>query len=273
MSSFRYLAFVLALSMFVAVGSMGAYATDKRDKTWVDLKEEFFENVIIEDGNAILKIDAPKRAEDAAIVPISVTVDPSVTIKRLVLFVDENPIPMAADFTFGPASPSASFSTRLRVNSYSYVRVVAEADDGKHYMTKAFVKASGGCSAPANKDIAAAKAQLGRMKLRLFPPKQSASAGTKQSGLREAQIMIRHPNSSGFQMDQVSMLYIPAHFVDNIEVRQGDELVMKVEGGISLSENPNLRFHYKAAGKSQISVLASDNEDGKFERSWPITGS
>ena len=74
-------------------------------------------------------------------------------------------------------------------------------------------------------------------------------------------------------MDQVTMLYIPAHFVDLIEVRQGDQLVMKVEGGISLSENPNLRFHYNNIGPSEITVKATDNEDGNFTRSWPTTGS
>ena len=85
--------------------------------------------------------------------------------------------------------------------------------------------------------------------------------------------MIRHPNSSGFQMDQVTMLYIPAHFVDTIEVHHGNQLVMKLEGGISLSENPNLRFHYTSTGQDQITVKATDNEDGSFTRSWPTTGS
>ena len=172
-----------------------------------------------------------------------------------------------------PASPTASFSTRLRVNSYSYIRVVAETADGKLHMTKTYVKASGGCSAPANKDIAAAKAQLGRMKLRLFPQAKAAGASDVQSGAREAQIMIRHPNSSGFQMDQVTMLYIPAHFVDAIEVTYDNQLVMKVEAAISLSEDPNIRFFYKYNGAGEIRVRATDNEQKEFVGAWPVTGS
>ena len=42
-------------------------------------------------------------------------------------------------------------STRVRVNNYTDVHAVAELSDGKLYMTKTYVKASGGCSAPATK--------------------------------------------------------------------------------------------------------------------------
>lgn len=273
MPALRAFLFVFSLVALMGAQAVTASATDPREKAWGDLKEEFFENVEIADGSALLAIEAPKRAHDAAVVPVKITAQPGTKFKRLVLFVDENPIPMAADFTFGKASPSATFSTRVRVNSYSYVRAVAEAEDGKHYMVKTYVKASGGCSAPASKDLAAAKAQIGRMKLRFFPPQKDKALGAGQSGVREAQIMIRHPNTSGFQMDQVTMLYIPAHFVDLIEVHQGNDLVMKVEGGISLSEDPNLRFYYSDGGKGEITVRAKDNEDGEFTRSWPVTGS
>lgn len=42
-------------------------------------------------------------------------------------------------------------ATRVRVDDYSYVRAVAETADGKLHMVKAFVKASGGCSAPPSR--------------------------------------------------------------------------------------------------------------------------
>ena len=158
-----------ALAIMGPVSAPSAFATDKRDQTWSELKVDFFDDKTILDGSDFLKLKAPKRADDAAIVPVEFSVEPGKKIKRVVLFVDENPIPMAADITFGPASPTASFSTRLRVNSYSYIRAVAQTEDGKLHMTKTYVKASGGCSAPANKDLAAAQAALGKMKLRLFP--------------------------------------------------------------------------------------------------------
>ena len=60
-------------------------------------------------------------------------------------------------------------------------------------MTGAFVKASGGCSAPASRSGEDALAGLGEMRLRDF--------GAAPDGRREAQVMIRHPQFSGLQRD------------------------------------------------------------------------
>ena len=130
MPAYRSFLFVFSFLALIVAQVVSANAADPREKSWGDLKQEFFENVEIADGSSVLTIDAPTRAHDAAVVPIKITAAPGAKFKRLVLFVDENPIPMAADFSFGKGSPSATFSTRVRVNSYSYVRAVAEGDDG-----------------------------------------------------------------------------------------------------------------------------------------------
>ena len=167
----------------------------------------------------------PARAEDAAIVPVTMRVtlppgDPR-RLKALTLVIDDNPVPVAATFTFGDDAGVSAISTRVRVNSYTDVHVVAELSDGKLYVVKTYVKASGGCSAPAAKNADEAIASLGRMKLRVF----GRPTGGPTSAPREAQIMIRHPNNSGLQRDQVSLLYIPANFVDELRVWQGDALL------------------------------------------------
>ena len=76
--------------------------------------------------------------------------------------------------------------------------------------------------------------------------------------------MIRHPNYSGLQMNQLTRLYIPAKFVDHIAVRQGGELVFEMEGGISLSEDPVIGFDYKANG-APLRVRARDTDGRAFE--------
>ena len=68
--------------------------------------------------------------------------------------------------------------------------------------------------------------------------------------------MVRHPNYSGMQMNQLTGLYIPAKFVEHMEVRKGDELVFDMEGGISLSENPNIHFTYAVGVDGPLSVCA-----------------
>src|ERR1700694_2919460 len=132
------------------------------------------------------------------------------TLKSLALVIDENPAPVAGTFTIGPRSGVTATSTRVRVNAYSYVRLVAELSDGQLYGVKTFVKASGGCSAPAASNADATKSLLGQMKFRRFPQ--------EADGLPEAQIMLRHPQNSGLQMDQLTRLYIPPYFIENLKV-------------------------------------------------------
>jgi sulfur-oxidizing protein SoxY len=43
-----------------------------------------------------------------------------------------------------------------------------------------------------------------------------------------------------------------------------------MEGGISLSEDPNFRFSYARTGAKTISVIAHDNKGATFKGEWPI---
>ena len=178
--------------------------------------------------------------------------------------IDKNPAPVAAVFSFAPDSGIGALSTRVRVNSYSHVRAIAETKDGRLLMVSRFVKASGGCSAPSSKNAQRALAQMGRMKLRQFSPKPDAK------GLGEAQLMIRHPNYSGLQMDQLTGYYIPAHFVRKIDIHQGNKLLLSIEGAISLSEDPTVRFDYRRQGETKLRARVEDTDENVFSGSWPV---
>lgn len=216
------------------------------------------------DGAGLYAIETPFRAEDAATVPVRIRqAEGAPAVRSLTLVVDENPAPVAAEFAFGPAMQPLDLETRVRVDAYSNVRAIIEAEDGATYMVGNFVRASGGCSAPASKDAAAALAALGQMKVRWY------GDAPRQSGVRrEAQVMLRHPNYSGMQRDPLTRLYVPAQFVDTLEVRQGDDLLFSVTGGISISEDPTFRFAYADAGEP-VSVRATDTDGGVFEGSFP----
>ena len=205
-----------AISVLVLAAPVWADGED--ESRWNALREMLFQDRPIHDGAEILALDAPYRAHDAAVVPISIELAFPQTeerhIKTVTLLIDENPLPVAGRFHFTPASGRASLSTRVRVNAYTNIRAIAETSDGKLYMTKRYVKATGGCSAPAGKDPDAALARLGKMKVR-----QSDALVLGEPNL--AQLLISHPNHTGMQMDQVTHLYVPAHFVNNIEVRFG----------------------------------------------------
>jgi sulfur-oxidizing protein SoxY len=236
------------------------------EETWNSIKGDIFKDRPILDGSGLVVLDAPRRAEDAAVVPIGMRVnfspDDKRTLQSLTLVIDENPAPVAGTFTIGPHSGVTSISARIRVNSYSYVRLVAELSDGKLYGVKTFVKASGGCSAPAASNADATKSALGQMKFRTFR--------SEGDTLPEAQIMLRHPQNSGLQMDQLTRLYIPPFFIENLKIWQGDELMVTVDGGIAISEDPNIRFNYKPNGAADFRVEAVDTDKHVFRNVWPV---
>ena len=84
--------------------------------------------------------------------------------------------------------------------------------------------------------------------------------------------MIRHPNYSGMQRNQVTNLFIPAFFVHELEVFQGDERLFRMEGGISISEDPVFRFSYTPNGAEQFRVRAVDTDGSVFEQVFDIQG-
>ena len=263
--------YAAALAIFAASAAMAADPEIKNPlvegETWADLKYDIVGDREIADGSALIALDAPYRAEDAAIVPLHLTqTDPDADIGSLMIVIDENPAPLAGDFTFGPGMSPLDFELRVRVNQYSNIRVIADTGDGL-VMTGRFVKASGGCSAPASKDPEVALASMGQMRLRSFGDKPAMS-----NTWREAQIMIRHPNYSGLQRDQITQLFINAHFIDELEVYQGEELLFTMEGGISISENPVFRFAYRDNGAPALRVRARDTEGNIFEQILPKDG-
>jgi sulfur-oxidizing protein SoxY len=220
------------------------------------------------DGSDVIAIEMPYRAEDAAIVPVTLKTRLSPGdnrhIRTITLVIDRNPAPMAAKFELGTDAGVSEISTRVRVNNYTDVHAVAELSDGQLYMVKTYVKASGGCSAPAAKNAEEARNRLGQMRYRQF----ARTDQERLNGVREAQVMIGHPNNSGLQMDQLTQFYIPAYFVNDLRLWQDDSLVLAMEGGISISEDPNLRFTYVSNGGKRFRAEARDTEGHIFRNEW-----
>ena len=272
---FAKIGFAVALVAFSFSSAVNAETIKnplKDGETWNELRYDVFDDREIKDAAGVFTLDAPYRAHDAAIVPITIIqdADTDLTIEKLTLIVDENPAPVVAEFEFGPAMGALDFETRIRIDLYSNVRAIVEASDGELYMTGRFVKASGGCSAPALKDMESSIANAGKMKVRFFPSKDETAALPQSGGRPEAKVMMRHPNFSGMQMNQVTQLFIPAFFVDEMEVKQGDDLVFRLTAGISISEDPVFRFKYTRNGAETFAVRASDTDGSVFEKIFEI---
>ena len=238
---------------------------------WPGIRKELFASRDITDEATTLSLEAPVRAEDAAIVPLTIRIPKAIAgdVKKLTLVIDKNPAPIAGVFTFGAGAGLGDrvISTRVRVDMYTNIRAIMETSDGKLHMVTKYVKAAGGCSAPALKDADEALAALGKMQLKtLAVPNQSAA-------MREGQVMIKHPNYSGMQMNQLTGLYIPAKYVQQLDVMRDGEIVFQLEGGISLSEDPNIRFTYGDGGTGVLEVTARDTDGSVFKARAAPSGS
>lgn len=258
----------LAMVFLLALSVLPAMADE--DDPWPDIRAHLFEDREIVDGAGVIRLDAPKRAEDAAVVPIKVSADIPQTadryIEKIHLLIDKNPAPIAGVFHMTPSSGVATIATRVRVNEYTNVRAIAEMNDGTLYMATRFVKASGGCSAPALKDHEVAMSRMGKMKVKNITPFTPGEPN-------QVQVMISHPNYSGLQMDQVSRNWVPPHFVETIDVAYGGRTIMSVEGDISLSENPTVRcFSFVPEEVGELQVKAVDTEGTVFTTVTPIGG-
>ncbi len=234
---------------------------------WQKVRTSLFQNrPITAAGQDVIALEAPTRAEDAAIVPIALRAGfaqtPQRFIDKVYLVIDNNPSPISATFHFTQLSGRADIETRVRIEQYTFVRAIAETNDGKLYMATRFVKASGGCSAPPGKDAQAALASLGRIRLRVEDNNASQPV--------LAQLMLSHPNTSGLVMDQVTRLYAPADYVRALRVTLGGAPVLTAELDISISENPNFRFYVFPRASGELRAEVDDTQDRHFAASIPI---
>jgi sulfur-oxidizing protein SoxY len=271
-TSFVAAAATISCTLASFIGPAAAQqTTTSSDEIWAGLKGDVFGDRPILVDTGLVRIEAPKRAQDAALVPVDIYIDPAKSlegVKSVTMIIDVNPAPVAATFQLGKDAGVTHLSTRVRVNDYSYLRAIAETQSGELHMARTFVKASGGCSAPAAKNTDEAMASMGQMKLRQFVP----PAGETMTKVEELQLMIRHPNNSGLQRDPLTQYFIPAHFVENLSISQGDRLILSMQGGISISEDPNFRFDFSAHGTDEIRVEAVDTDGKVFRDQWPLDG-
>jgi sulfur-oxidizing protein SoxY len=258
-----------AIAVLVATAAAMAAPPAPADEFWPALVRDLFQNREISESTGFVVLDAPAKAEDAALVPMTMSVrqppDESRRVVKMSLVIDENPVPLAGTFTLGEKGGVVQIATRVRLNANTYVHLVAELSDGSLTESKRYVYAAGGCSAPTAKTADALRSSLGKLKFSLLPD--------LVRGRRVAAVMIRHPNFTGMQMDESTHDYTPARYVDHFAVYQDDDLVFSVDGGISISEDPNFRFAFAADPSRTLRVEAGDITGARFTSAWPVLAS
>jgi len=257
--------FFAVTTIFSATAPAGDSDDATRASRWQALQKALFPSRSLHDGAGIVKLDAPPRALDAALVPITVDLSTVKPIKGVYVVIDNNPSPLAAHFAFGPKADPHSLKMRVRVDAYTDMHAIAETQDGQLFVATRFVKASGGCSAPAGSDDSAALADIGRMKLHLIG---DFTAGKPE----QAVLMVRHPNFNGMQMNQITRYYTPPRFIRTIDATYEGGSVFHLDSDISMSTDPVITFGFVPQAKGQLKVVVKDSKDATFDQSFDIPG-
>jgi len=272
MGEFRVSLRQASIAVLVLLAAMPALANEKAEPNpalsqyWEPIKQLMFgDRIINPDARDVIRVYLNVRADDASTVPVVVKAQMDQTekeyIKSIYVIVERNPSPAAGVFHFTPQSGRAQVETRLRFEDYSFVRAVAEMNDGRLYMAQRWVKAAGGCSAPNGKKLS--ESLLGKMKLRF----DDDAISYHKPNL--VQLMIRHPNESplaaDFEAGQVPQ------FVRSVKVTFDGKPVMDAQVDFSISDNPNFRFFFTPEQKGELKIEVEDTHDRKFSHSVNIS--
>ena len=259
MKRFIYIFFFLIFSFSTVYSAEEAYCSKSeecREARWIELKQSIFGDKEIKNGDGVIELSTPKRAPDGAFVPINFKTSElkNDNISKVHLVIDMNPSPYSGSFTFNNNINKIDLSTRIRLDAYSDVRVIAETKKGDYFMAANFVKASGGCAAPPLGDMDAMIANAGKMKVKL--------KNNEGDDIVNAKIMIQHPQFNGLQAHPVTTQMIEAFYIEKINVTYNGEVLMSLESDISISQDPTFRFKFPTNKGGKLKITASDT-DGK----------
>ncbi len=260
----------LATSVRAAPGGLPTnVGHDDTSPQWDQLRAKLYGTRPITTGDAsLVELMIPLRAAYGASVPVKFATRVPQTrerhLKQLRLLVDKNPSPIAATLALTPDLGQANFETRLRVDEYSHVRAVGEMSDGSLHMASRYVKVSGGCSAPPNRDQLHL---IGRTSFRV--PDGVARAADKPGEAANARpvvadVTVVHPNDTGFELNHVTVMYIPPHFVRRLKVTYADRLLFDADQDFSIAENPTWRFMFVPRESGLLVAEVEDSKDQRF---------
>jgi sulfur-oxidizing protein SoxY len=88
-----------------------------------------------------------------------------------------------------------------------------------------------------------------------------------------AEVAVVHPNDTGFELNQITLIYIPPHFVRQLRLSYGGQPLLDAELDFSIAENPTLRFHFvPEPGERELRAEVLDSRDGRYSGSLAVRG-
>lgn len=225
---------------------------------WETVRTKLFQDRRIDTNSGRVQLAVPLRAPFGAAVPVKITSGlpqtPELYVRRMYIVIDKNPSALAAVLDLTPEVGQADFETRLRVDEYGHIRVISELSNGELHMASRYVKVSGGCTQPPNRDQLH---NIGKTMFRL-------PEGVRMEAPTLAEVQVIHPNDTGFELNQITVMYIPPHFVRSIRVSYAERKVFDADVDFSISENPSFRFNFVPHGTGELKAEVEDSKEQRY---------
>jgi len=208
--------------------------------------EEDFGQSDIPDGD--ITIGMPDFSDSGKAVPLDVTIPCTMEgldyPELVAVYADHNPRPRIARVQFTPACGTAAFSTRVRIDSFQDVTVVARMADGRIFKAVRKVDVTYGACEEA-------------VAMEQFPPGWTPRIRLSVPGLAttgevvDIRTIIGHPMETGFRHNSRGLL-IPVRIAEWFRCTMNGELAFSVKLEPAISANPYFAFNLKVPRTAQL---------------------
>lgn len=221
---------------------------------WKRLGTTLFGNDAVHFDDRV-KVIFPMIAEDQRSFPVMIDARGISRVKRIILFADLNPIPLAIDYT--PDAAQAYLATRIKLDQRTPVRGAVQLANGSWLVSGGWIDAAGGgCSAPP----------VGRVKgdwaAHLGEVRGVALRGMEGTRVRLA---FRHPMDTGFVAN------IPTYNLEEVALTGSDGKsygTMRIEA--SVAEDPTITVMTDAGAGETITLRASDTNGIRYDGTMAV---
>ena len=105
-------------------------------------------------------------------------------------------------------------------------------------------------------------ADIGKIRIKL-------PTSIKKDEVIPVKALITHPMETGMRKDKAGKP-IPEHFINDVKVYYGNDLVTSMEWTIAVSADPFMTFYVKADKAAPLKIVYKDNKGGIFENTVQI---
>lgn len=240
---------MLATFVFAPIAMAAALPADPLGSPmWADHARVLFAGAPVEFDRRVI-VDMPMLAENQRVFPVAIDASALADVKRIVLFADLNPIPVAIDYA--PTGAAPVVSVRIKLDQRTPVRAAVLTGDGRWHVNGAWIDAAGGgCSAPPVSRVRGDWAEhLGEVRAR----------AVLVDAVARLRVAIRHPMDTGLVGNT------PLYHVEELSIARGNAKLGAMKLWASVAEDPAIGLVVPAALGDALTIRGRDTSGREVE--------